>query len=169
MWNASYDQNICYDDYILYDGTGGRKVDMLTIQITKNESIIIAGIPLIERGSADIISSPTIVSGDVTIIYAFDTIAYPDTVPDYNVETGLVNIYLTAAETNVDRLSILFRDQTEPKEWEDELIVIETGSATEVTGTVDARVIAIGNVSTSGFNTLDAFKSSQSALTTIRR
>lgn len=168
---TTYDQSIEYDRSIPYDGIAGRKPDrMQVIQRTYATSAVIPGIALTVRDSADIASVSSFEAGDITISKDGGT-PTPLTNSPTTGSDGLVKITLTSTELTCTRAVIKFIDQTSPKEWEDELVIIDTKEAVdvEISGTVDAHVISIGNVTTSGFTTLDAFKTQPTTLRTIRK
>lgn len=94
-----------------------------------NAVATIDGISLVTRGALDLKSNPTLAAGDVKISKdggAFTNLTtLPTVAPSGDTS---VQIALSAAELSCKRAVIRFRDQTAPKEWEDQIIAIETYS-----------------------------------------
>lgn len=96
------------------------------------QAAIIDGVPLITRGSADFKASPTLGSGDVKISLdggAFANVEGAGTFGDFVavMPSGsvTVRISLTSSQMSHKRIVITFID-TATKQWEDQLVVIET-------------------------------------------
>ncbi len=88
-------------------------------QIEKNQAITIA---VVLRSTADgsILTNPTIAAGDFKISVGGAALANLTNLPSVNpAASGSVELVLTAAETNADRVVIIWKDQTLPAEWED--------------------------------------------------
>lgn len=84
-------------------------------------------------------SSPTLASGDVTI--SLDGGAFTNVT---NLPTALgksVSLSLTAAEMNADNVTVIFSDQTNPPEWVDTIVEIQTASAT--VDEIDNEIVTI--------------------------
>lgn len=87
----------------------------------------VQGIPLIEKGTPDYKSNPTLASGDAKISKDGGAFANLGTLPDVEPDAGIsVRITLSVADLTCKQAVILFVDQTSPKEWEDQCILIET-------------------------------------------
>lgn len=93
----------------------------------------IDGIPLITRGSLDYKANPTLAAGDVTISKdggAFASIEGAGTFGDFvsvAPAAGVsVQVKPDATAMTCKTLIIKFVDQTTPKEWEDQLVRVET-------------------------------------------
>src|SRR5258705_4570570 len=85
------------------------------------------GVPLITRGAQDLKSSPTLASGDVKISKDGGSFANLGTLPVVTPSSSAaVRITLSASEMTAKRICIQFIDQTAPKEWEDQVVLIET-------------------------------------------
>lgn len=127
MWNATYNQDgIVYNDNVSYSGRGGKRPDrMRVIQRAYNQAITIKGIALTTRGSADVRLNPTVVQTDVAISKDGSAFTTPTSTPILGND-GFVQLTLSAAELQCEQLIIYFSDKSVPKEWEDEIVVIET-------------------------------------------
>lgn len=85
------------------------------------------GIPLITAGSGDIKTTPTLAAGDAKISKDGGALANLDTLPaETPAGSGLVRISLSATELTAARVVIKLVDQTSPKEWEDQTIIVDT-------------------------------------------
>lgn len=85
------------------------------------------GIVLVTKDAADFKSSPTLATGDVTISKDGGAFANLTTLPTVTPAAGTsVQVSLSATEATAARIAIRFIDQTSPKEWEDQEIIIET-------------------------------------------
>lgn len=72
-------------------------------------------------------SNPTIAASDFQISKDFAAFADPATLPDVepNATVG-VRVQLSATEMNADVVLIVWKDQTDPPEWEDGYVMIPT-------------------------------------------
>jgi len=87
------------------------------------------GIPLITRGAVDYKSTPTLATGDVKLSKDGGAFANITTLPTVTPASDTaVRISLSSTELQCARLVIRFVDQTNPKEWEDQEVIIETES-----------------------------------------
>lgn len=82
--------------------------------------------PLVDRGTQDFESTPvTFASGDTQV--SKNEGAFANTTNDPAHEgNGIYSLALTATEMEAARLSITVIDQTSPKAWEDQAIIIST-------------------------------------------
>lgn len=72
-------------------------------------------------------ANPTLAAGDVTISIDGGAFANLATLPDAEPNSSKsVRVLLSQAETNGDNLVILFSDQTDPPEWIDAFVNIQT-------------------------------------------
>ena len=72
-------------------------------------------------------ANPTLAAGDVTVHTDGVDKGNIDTLPTVTPASGeSVKVTLSADEMNGDYISIVFIDQTDPKEWDDVFISIET-------------------------------------------
>lgn len=72
-------------------------------------------------------SNPTLASGDVKISKDGGAFSNLTTLPTVEPASGVaVTVALSATEMNADVVTIVFIDQTNPKEWADLLISIPT-------------------------------------------
>lgn len=91
------------------------------------QAAVISGIVLIERDTADFKDTPTLAAGDVQVSTDDGALTNADTLPAVTpAASELVRVSLSAAEMQGDRVVVLFIDQTDPKEWEDQLVIVET-------------------------------------------
>ncbi len=81
--------------------------------------------PLIERGDVDFISSATFAAGDVKIVKNEGAPANTTNLPTHE-GNGIYSLALTATEMQAARIVITVIDQSAPKIWEDQAILIET-------------------------------------------
>lgn len=81
--------------------------------------------PLIERDAVDFEESASFGSGDARIMKDEGSPSNTSNTPA-NEGDGHYSITLTATEMQAARIMVLIRDQTDPKVWEDQAIVIET-------------------------------------------
>lgn len=87
----------------------------------------IDGIVLVEFGATDYKANPTLASGDAKIGKDGGAFANLATLPTVTPSGGRsVRISLSSSEMEAARLAIQFVDQTDPKEWEDQQIVVES-------------------------------------------
>ena len=92
-----------------------------------NVAATIDGVPLVKRGSIDFKANPTLAAGDVKISKDGGAFANLTTLPAVTPASGeFVEIALSATEMQAARIAIKFIDQTAPKEWEDQAVLIET-------------------------------------------
>lgn len=71
--------------------------------------------------------SPTLAAGDVKISIDNGALANITTLPSEAPSgSGIIDVDLTAGEMNGDKITIRFRDQTDPPEWADRTITILT-------------------------------------------
>lgn len=90
---------------------------------------IIDGIVLVDTDSVDFETDPTLASGDVKISKDGGALANINTLP---AETpamsggSLIRVTISATEMQAARIVVLFKDQTNPKAWEDQVIIIES-------------------------------------------
>lgn len=87
----------------------------------------IDGVPLVAVGSSDYKAAPTLAAGDAQISKDGGAFANLATLPTVTPAAGrAVRVALSATETTAARCVIQFVDQTSPKEWEDQFVVVET-------------------------------------------
>ena len=92
-----------------------------------NTATTIDGIPLITRGAVDYKDNPTLAVADITISLdssAFTNITTTPTVTPSGATS--VKVSLSNTEMLAKHIVVRFIDQTNPKEWEDSEIIIET-------------------------------------------
>lgn len=90
-------------------------------------AITLHGITLITRGSLDFKANPTLAVGDVLISKDGFTYVNMATLPTV-VPAGAtaLQVDISGAEATTEQISIRFIDQTGPKEWEDQVITVQT-------------------------------------------
>lgn len=89
----------------------------------------IDGLPLITRGAVDYKANPTLAAGDVKVSKDGGTFNNLTTLPTVTPTSDTtVRISLSATEMQAARVIVRFVDQTVPKEWEDQELIIETES-----------------------------------------
>ena len=101
--------------------------------------------PLVDFGATDFESTPvTFAAGDTQ--YSIDKGAFGNTGSDPAHEgNGIYSLALTAAEVTGSVIVITIIDQTVPKAWEDQSVIIHTG----LSGQLEAnKAIIIGEVET---------------------
>ena len=87
----------------------------------------IDGVPLVTVGSSDYKASPTLAAGDAQISKDGGAFANLATLPAVTPAAGrAVRVALSATEATAARCVIQFVDQTAPKEWEDQFVIVET-------------------------------------------
>ena len=87
----------------------------------------IDGVHLIERGAVDFKSNPTLATGDAKISKDGGALANLTTLPAVTpASSRCVRISLSATEMQAARIVVELIDQTSPKEWEDQVVIIET-------------------------------------------
>lgn len=79
---------------------------------------------LVEYGDVVLFNNPTIVAGDVKISKDGGTFVDLTNLP--NTNGTQVGISLTSSETQAKLIEIVFKDQTDPPEWNDRFIIFET-------------------------------------------
>lgn len=100
--------------------------------------------PLITKGATDFVATSTIATGDCTI--SKDGGAFSNTNSNFaQVSGGVYSLALTATEMSAKQIVIKIIDQTTPKLWEDQCIVITTvgDSSSEIPYLADASVAAV--------------------------
>lgn len=117
-------------------------------------ALTLEGIGLITRGAVDYQVNPTLATGDVKLEKDGGAAANVATLGSVTPSGGKsVRQGLTASEAEFTRAVLWFVDQTSPKEWEDEAILLHTPLAE---GGLAGKI-------TSGTPTATAFRSSQLA------
>lgn len=92
-----------------------------------NTALTLDGIPLITRGAVDYKANPTLASGDVKVSKDGGAEANLTTLPSASpASSSYVRVALSATEMSAARVVVTFVDQTGPKEWEDQRIIIHT-------------------------------------------
>lgn len=87
----------------------------------------IDGVPLLELGTDDYKANPTLAAGDVQVSKDGGAFANLATIPAVTPASGrAVRVALSATEMQAARLVIQFVDQTSPKEWADQFVLVET-------------------------------------------
>ncbi len=81
--------------------------------------------PLITRGNTDFIAGATFAAGDIKISKDGGAVANTTNTPT-EISNGLYKITLTATEMTADRVSVVIVDQTSPKVWEDQGLLLAT-------------------------------------------
>jgi len=88
---------------------------------------VLNGITLLTRGSMDYKASPTLAAGDVKISIDGGAKNNLNTLPTVAPAAGTdVQVTVSDTETTGKTMTIEFIDQTAPKEWEDQKIIIHT-------------------------------------------
>ena len=112
-------------------------------------AVTLDGIPLITKGAMDYKANPTLAAGDVKVSKDGGASANLTTLPATS-PTGetLVRVSLSATEMQAKMIVVTFIDQTNPKEWEDQRLIIYThGNASAYfTGNFDNLDAAISAV-----------------------
>lgn len=125
-----------------------------SILIPWGVAVTLDGFALVTRGAVDFQVNPTLASGDAKLEKDGGTAANLTTLPAVTPSGGKsVRVSLSASEAEFTRAIVWLVDQTSPKEWEDEPLVLHT-------------VLAEGGLAgkiTSGTPTTTAFISSQLA------
>lgn len=80
---------------------------------------------MIERGAIDYLPGATIAAGDVKISKDGGAFANITNLPSH-IGSGIYKLTLTAVEMDADRIAVTVIDQTVPKDWEDQAILIAT-------------------------------------------
>jgi len=104
--------------------------------------------PLVDFGATDFEATPvTFASGDTQ--YSIDKAAFGNTGSNPAHEgNGIYSLALTAAETTGSVIVVTIIDQTGPKAWEDQSIIIHTG----LSGQLEAnKAIIIGEIDNDTF------------------
>lgn len=82
--------------------------------------------PLIDKGAIDYETTPvSFATGDVKISQDGGSFANTDNLPSH-VGNGVYSLTVTATEMSAADIIIIIIDQTDPKEWEDQAIVMQT-------------------------------------------
>lgn len=81
--------------------------------------------PLIERGAVDFLAGATLASGDAQISKDGGSLSSTANLP-IGIGGGLYKLTLTATEMDADRVAVVLVDQTSPKEWEDQALLVAT-------------------------------------------
>lgn len=77
----------------------------------------------------DFKSNPTLAAGDVKVSKDGGALANLNTLPSVSPASSvLVTLLLSATEMTADMVSVVFIDQTSPKEWSDLVISIPTST-----------------------------------------
>lgn len=109
------------------------------------------GVPLVTKGGSDYLANPTLASGDVKISKDGGAFANLATLPDAHPASGKsVRVQLSAAELECTFAVIDFIDQTAPKEWEDQRLVVMTELAR---GAIAFTVVSDGANTATTFDT----------------
>lgn len=120
-----------------------------------NTAAVIDGVPLITRGAMDFKANPTLATGDVTISKDGGAYANITTLPTVTPSGGTsVEVNVSATELQCKRATIRLIDQTSPKEWEDQEVIIETfgNASAQFTGDLNNLDAAISSRMASGSN-----------------
>lgn len=140
--------------------------------------------PLIDKGATDFESTPvTIASGDCKISKDGGSFANTTTASFSHVAGGIYSIPLTATEMQAKVVVIKIVDQTNPKEWEDQCIIITTvnHASAEIpslwsimqstaTGAIAAASFAAGAIDAAAIadNAIDAGAIASNAITSAK-
>lgn len=90
----------------------------------KNRTFVIP-IHLFKNG--DVVTNPTIAAGDFEVITDDTSGGTLDTTPTVTPASGdQVKVSLSAAEMNGDYVTVICKDDTDPKAWDDVTITIQT-------------------------------------------
>ena len=85
------------------------------------------GVPLITRAAIDLKANPTLAAGDVKVSKDGGSWNNLTTLPSASPASGsALKVDTSAAEMQAKVIVIQLVDQTSPKEWEDQVIIIET-------------------------------------------
>jgi len=104
----------------------------MIVQRKYGEAAIIQGVPIIERGAQDFIEEPAFEHGDVWVLKDGVALQINGIVPGdlgnyIDVQGSFhVRIRLTAAQMTCKQIAVRFRDQSNPKTFEDQLVLVET-------------------------------------------
>lgn len=112
-------------------------------------ALTLDGIPLITKGAMDYKANPTLAAGDVKVSKDGGASANITTLPlTAPIGETLVRVSLSAIEMQAKMIVVTFIDQTSPKEWEDQRLIIYThGNASAYfTGNFDNLDAAISAV-----------------------
>lgn len=106
--------------------------------------------PLVDKGLTDFDSGCTFVAGDVKVSKDGAAFANTSNLPSH-IGAGIYKLTLTASEMNADRIAVVVVDQTSPRDWEDQAILIATYADTyqakvwlidDDSGTTDRYLVA---------------------------
>lgn len=81
--------------------------------------------PLVTKGSTSFTTGATFAAGDVKIIKDEGAAANTTNLPAHE-GNGIYSLVLTATEMSAARIGITIIDQTSPKVWEDQAVLLET-------------------------------------------
>lgn len=85
--------------------------------------------PLITRGAVDFVTGATFAAGDCKVSKDGGATANTTNLPT-EISDGLYKLTLTATEMTADRVAVVLADQTSPKVFEDQAVLIGTYSDT---------------------------------------
>lgn len=112
---------------------------MLIFRRPYGAAATIDGVCLISKGLSDYQANPTLAAGDVQISKDGGAFANLATLPVVTPAAGIaVRVSMSATELTCARAVIKFIDQTAPKEWEDEVAIVETEGSTSAQHTAAA-------------------------------
>lgn len=118
---------------------------------------ILSGIPLITKGGLDYKSNPTLATGDVKISKDDGAFTNITTLPTVTPASDTsVKVSLSATEMQAARVVIRFTDQTSPKEWEDQELIIETYGHVSAQNIGDPELLDASVASRSDFDVTTA-------------
>jgi len=104
-------------------------------------------VPLIDRGTLDFESTPvTFAAGDVTLSIDAGAFANIGTLPSHE-GNGIYSFPLTAAETAGTRIVVVLIDQSSPKLWEDQAVILSTTLGGQIAA---SKSIIVGQVHAGG-------------------
>jgi len=83
------------------------------------------GFPLITKGATDLTTAATFTAGDVKVIIDEGAPANASNAPAHE-GNGWYSLALDAAELQGARVIVIVVDQTAPKVWEDQVVIVET-------------------------------------------
>lgn len=123
---------------------------MLITELPWGAAATIQGVPLVTKDGTDYLANPTLAAGDVKISKDGGAFANLATLPDAEPDSGkAVRVQLSATEMECTFGVIDFIDQTDPKEWEDQRVIVVTELA---------RGAVAGTVQSDAGNTATTFK-----------
>lgn len=84
-------------------------------------------VPLVTKGGSDYLANPTLAAGDAKCSKDNGAYANLGTLPSVDPASGHgVKVTVAAAEMEAGEIVVKLIDQTVPKEWEDQMVVIHT-------------------------------------------